>query len=271
MELVTEKNRRAFVQACELTPAIGAEIFAQDALFGNDQAFCNSWVLRGKAGEGLAAAGRLRSTLRIAGGQQADPEQLALFCRWIGGWECLQLPLKTAEKLLPYFPIGQAELQYGCFMIWSGENRALLKGIPQWKGQFVENQGLTACYHLLSRHYPGFEAPYDLWLCDISHRIRHGQGYLALGMEGQEAVSAAGVFALSERYGVVGPVATSRQYQGQGLGSKGVLICVRWVLEQERIPVLCCQNSAAGFYRRLGFVQQGQWGAIRLLPGALGT
>ncbi len=143
-----------------------------------------------------------------------------------------------------------------------------LDAIPPQTGNRVDvpisfSPGLDDIYSLLKYDRSGDIPPYDSWLCDTSHRIRHGLTLCAAAYLDNTPCSAVTVMMPEHLpFSFLSGIVTAPDMRGLGLSSSLVrTVCIR-MLSLGRTPLLICREELCGFYRRIGFAHDGYLGRL---------
>lgn len=116
-------------------------------------------------------------------------------------------------------------------------------------------------YPLLAACFPGAMPPFEAWYVDVSHRLRHGAGRLAVVRQGGEIVSTAMSVAECEGAALLGAVATRADCRKKGYAAACLSALIR-DLGNRQIYIAPKNEPAARLYAELGFAVCGEWGAL---------
>lgn len=104
---------------------------------------------------------------------------------------------------------------------------------------------------------------WDTWYVCTSHMIRHGLGFCCAVYEGGVPVSVGGVFAMSDRYAVIGALSTLSDSRGKGYAACIMRALTARCLALGKTPaLLTASDSLVRYYRKLGFTEHGKWAEI---------
>ena len=126
---------------------------------------------------------------------------------------------------------------------------------------FVENEDLALFYRLLAQNNPGyFPAPFDEWLVDFSHRIRHGTAQsLILQADGKPAATAAAL-SMTEEAVFLGAISTNPECRGRHLAQTCILqLTARFA---DRPVHLMCLPDKRPFYEHMGMRCAGEFSTV---------
>lgn len=214
------------------------------------------WVLYGSGGGpprfwrteqgGLLS---LSGTQLTVSGPLGDPEELAVFCA-VCGAKKLRGPRSDMEKVTEWlgWPVQVRQ-------ILSGQGTLSPSVLPEG---FCEPSPRQV-YPLLSEVFGLPEEDFPPWYCEVSHKLRHGEGRLLGILANGKIVSAAGIYHQNSRAALISSVATSLLYRGRGYAAALVRELAQGARKQGRTPFVICQNPAAiRIYKQAGFIPWGE-------------
>lgn len=250
---------RRIQPCCEGFPAVGVQIYGHFVGYRNQYPFCTTWICHD--GQYLwGVLGRYNQSLRFSSVLPPTSEQLRELWAFlpVTGCSTLEGEQETLRRLSQVGNMAAKDF-YGCAaMTYLGEKPPLGN-----EGAINTSPRLDDVFRILrdSHLYFARTAQYDQWLCDNSHRLRHGLGWTVT----MENSATASVCALSPGFGVIASVATLPEHRGKGYASALVQWCVRRLMESGRQPVLMAgSEQVLPMYRRLGFVHTGAWGILKM-------
>lgn len=105
-------------------------------------------------------------------------------------------------------------------------------------------------------------APLNAWYPDVSHRIRHDCGKIAVIMDGEKVVSTAMTVAETDTAALFGQVATHSDYRGRGHAKT----CINSLISRckgKSLYILPATEIAHTIYTKMGFVPVGEWAELQ--------
>ncbi len=185
-------------------------------------------------GGGVAAF--FNSSLTISGVAECDPEELKNFITMYSPHD-IELPPEMAEGVIPDGYIAEERT---LFRFVTGEYDA--------SEELDESPRLDDVFGIVSDSF-GIEDGYDLWLTDMSHRIRHGVSKVFLSGK-----TTATMHFVENGRAFFGQIATSPEDRGKG---KARRLLYR-LGERYETAELFAKEERAGFYKEIGFIAVGK-------------
>lgn len=222
-------------------------IRGQAAAYGAGCSFLPVWIT-----EHGGALSLLDGAAVLAVGEE-DWEECALFLSMRQDVRAVRTDARTAVFLAGRHP--GAALQTGLVM-------RLERPFPEHPGGVITSSPREV-FPLLLSCFPGAMPPFEAWYVDVSHRLRHGVGRLAVVREGGEAVSTAMTVAECSGAALLGAVATRADCRRKGYAAACLAALIR-ELGTRRIYISPKNEPAARLYAGLGFAVCGEWGALAI-------
>lgn len=148
--------------------------------------------------------------------------------------ENVEMPPSMSVKSTDYHGVPRVLFEFSC-----PEDRAA--------EEFDENAPLDAHYRLIKSGFP--ETEYEMWLVDMSHRIRHNVSKIFMFMENASATMQ---FSYGD-YAFFSNIVTSPEARGQGLARRMLYsICRKFSGDGKRCCLFALPHRT-GFYREIGF------------------
>lgn len=147
---------------------------------------------------------------------------------------------------------------------WQGREGVVLKYAGDWDFSppiVCETPYLPHVYDLLSACFDEMP-PLDAWYPDVSHRIRHHCGQIAVIMNGEKVVSSAMSVAETDTVALIGQVATHADYRGRGYAKA----CINSLISRckgKALYILPMTDIARSLYENMGFVPDGEWAELQ--------
>ena len=204
------------------------------------------------------------------------------FCRVSGrGFALADTPPALAE-LLSFLPVlgGMGEVFFSGCLPAQGERLWMMRrkentncNIQDELSNFAafspgieitDCDNLTELYQFLCRHGQLPDADYGQWLCDLSHRVRHGLAALWQVRRGEEPAAVMGVYARNSGFGLLGSGFTAPQWRGRGYAGALLRYGSGWLLRRGKEPCFACEEALRPYYEQRGFAAAGQ--IARLTP-----
>ena len=107
------------------------------------------------------------------------------------------------------------------------------------------------------------EAEYSRWLCDLSHRVRHGLAQLWEIQQGGQLAAVMGIYGKNPSAGLVGTGFTAPPFRNRGYAGRLLHHCAAQLAKEGRLAAFCCYEQLVPFYQKLGFTRRGH--VIRLI------
>ena len=228
-----------FVKAASVPDPYGAIHTARWDLYGEQDGPPRFWRTP-DAGGLLSLSG---DTL-VASGRFLETDELAAFCA-ICGAQKLRGPAKTLEA---------AAKQLG----WPVQSRQILHAAGNLQScamppGFCEPSPREV-YPLLQEVFGLTEEDFAPWYCEVSHKLRHRQGFL-LGVRAEGKIAAtAGIYHQNKKAALVGSVATDPAFRRKGYAAALVFSLAERARQEGRVPFVICQNpQALRVYEQVGF------------------
>ncbi|MDD3192832.1 MAG: GNAT family N-acetyltransferase [Oscillospiraceae bacterium] len=235
---------RGFEAAAAGRDPYGAIHTARWALYGGDSGPPRFW--RTAEGTGLLS---LAGDTLTGSGSFPDPEELASFFA-ICGAKQLRGPRPALEAAADLLGLPVQSRQILCAA-------GPLRPFPSPPGLCEPSP--REVYPLLVKVFGLPQEEFGPWYCEVSHKLRHGQGCL-LGVRatGQMAATA-GIYHQNKQAALIGSVATDPAFRGRGYAVALVFSLADRAQKSGRIPFVICQNPAAvRVYERVGFRPWGE-------------
>lgn len=143
---------------------------------------------------------------------------------------------------------------------WKGREGIVLKydGSPNTvPDQVCETPYLPHVYTLLSACFEDMP-PLNAWYPDVSHRLRHDCGNIAVILFGDTVVSTAMTVAETADAAIIGQVATDPQFRGRGYAKA----CINSLISRckgKQLYILPMTELAHSMYIRMGFLPCDAW------------
>lgn len=100
--------------------------------------------------------------------------------------------------------------------------------------------------------------PYEEFILDTSHKLRHDCAYCCAVMSGNEVISYAMTVAVTDESAIIGAVCTHPELRKRGYGS----LCVSSLISRlgnREVFIMRAWEENEGFYRKLGFENCGEF------------
>lgn len=147
---------------------------------------------------------------------------------------------------------------------WRGREGVVLKYEGACDVSFptvCENPYLPHVHALLCSCFDEM-APLNAWYPDVSHRIRHNCGKIAVIMDGELVVSTAMTVAETDTAALFGQVATHSDYRGRGYAKT----CINSLISRCKgkvLYILPMTEIARSLYEKMGFIPDGDWAELQ--------
>ena len=105
-------------------------------------------------------------------------------------------------------------------------------------------------------------APLNAWYPDVSHRLRHDCAKIAAVLDGKKVVSTAMTVAETDRFALLGQVATHGEYRGRGYAQT----CINSLISRckgKALYILPMNDYARSLYEKMGFMPSGDWAELQ--------
>lgn len=105
-------------------------------------------------------------------------------------------------------------------------------------------------------------APLNAWYPDVSHRLRHDCGKIAVILDGETVVSTAMTVAETDSATVLGQVATHMDFRGRGYART----CINSLISRckgKALYILPMTEFARSLYEKMGFYPDGDWAELQ--------
>ena len=105
-------------------------------------------------------------------------------------------------------------------------------------------------------------APLNAWYPDVSHRLRHDCGKIAVILDGETVVSTAMTVAETDTAALLGQVATHSEYRGRGYAKT----CINSLISRckgKTLYILPMTEYARALYEEMGFYPDGDWAELK--------
>lgn len=214
--------------------------------YGPGYPFALFWAQTDDSGRMTAALSRVDGQATVCACEQADLEELWAFLSAVG-YESILCPAWVA----------QASSTRGAWRIESC--RAMrLSGNPavpeiHEPATICEEPSLRQVYALLQAAGEPLP-PWEAWLPDVSHRVRHGAARVWALREGEGCFACAMAVAQTEREALLGGVAVLPDKRGKGRGSYlAAALCSALAREGKAVYLFRRAGRHEQFYERMGF------------------
>ncbi len=105
-------------------------------------------------------------------------------------------------------------------------------------------------------------APLNAWYPDVSHRLRHDSGRIAVILNGETVVSTAMTVAETDTAAIIGQVATHSDFRGRGYAKT----CINSLISRCKgkwLYILPMTEYARALYEKMGFYPDGDWAELQ--------
>lgn len=105
-------------------------------------------------------------------------------------------------------------------------------------------------------------APLNAWYPDVSHRLRHDCGKIAVIKDDNRIVSTAMTVAETDAHALIGQVATHPDFRGRGYAKT----CINSIISRckaKKLYILPVTETAHYVYTSMGFVPDGAWAELQ--------
>ena len=143
---------------------------------------------------------------------------------------------------------------------WQGREGVVLKyggNSDMAVSGVCENPYLPNVHALLCASFEEM-APLNAWYPDVSHRLRHNCGKIAVILNGETVVSTAMTVAETDSAALLGQVATHMDFRGRGYART----CINSLIlrcKGKLLYILPMNEYARSLYERMGFYPDGDW------------
>ncbi len=147
---------------------------------------------------------------------------------------------------------------------WRGREGVVLKYVETRDVSFpivCENPYLPHVHTLLCSCFDEM-VPLSAWYPDVSHRLRHNCGKIAVIMDGELVVSTAMTVAETDTAALLGQVATHSDYRGRGYAKT----CINSLISRckdKTLYILPMTETARSLYEKMGFAPDGDWAELQ--------
>lgn len=150
--------------------------------------------------------------------------------------------------------VGDWQGREGVVLKYSGNTEVAVKDV-------CESPYLPNVHALLSACFDEM-APLNAWYPDVSHRLRHNCGKIAVVLDGETVVSTAMTVAETDTAALLGQVATHSDYRGRGYAKT----CINSLISRckgKSLYILPMTDYARSLYEKMGFVPDGAWAELQ--------
>ena len=234
----------------ELCSFCASDVYGVRALgpvlsYGTGYDFVSAWEQRDDEGARTAFLSKNYGSVTVCGTGAADREELEVFLRAIG-YSALLGP----SDLLPGFA---AEGEQGPVMELPRGDACVARTVPLSDGiSLVADDNFRDFYDVLTESNPGYlTGSYEVFLTDLSHRVRHGTAHTVVLYENGVPAATAAVLSELPTASFLGAIATRPSFRGNRYAST----CIRTLCDArpDRRVFLLCRPEKQGFYEHLGF------------------
>lgn len=231
----------------------GVKALSQYETYGPFTGIVDFWLL-GKKNEPTGVLFRQGSLFGVCG--QGDPEELSDFLGAMAPQE-----VEGPPELLDDLRIEGVRRDGWLFSV-----SPFLK---DWKPrrEMVRPQSLSHVYQLLCQGEPGFgeRIPYEGWLTENSHKVRHGLADIWVAYHQGVPVCTNGVYYKSQEIGLVASGTTAPSWRGKGYFQDILGWTAYQSLKQGQAPWLVAATpQLRELYIRLKLEEKGGWGRLLL-------
>ena len=147
---------------------------------------------------------------------------------------------------------------------WQGREGVVLKyggDVNVAAENVCENPYLPNVHTLLCTCFDEM-APLNAWYPDVSHRLRHDCGKIAVVLDGENVVSTAMTVAETAPAALLGQIATHSDYRGRGYART----CINSLISRckgKSLYILPMTEYARALYEKMGFYPDGDWAELQ--------
>lgn len=256
---ITEEASEDFIDALDTLGIFSVKIYSQYMTYGAESRIVDFWEVLNE-GKLVGAVSKLEGLLTIAAAPQADAEELAAFIQAVGA-VAVEADFELIQSL-------SSKLDKPCESSWvMGFPQRFQHPVENSSEEIVQTSNFREVYHLLSKTDPhSFSTvAYDGWLCEMSHKYRHGLAEVFVLIKDKQICATASLLFESRERVIIAAIATEPSQRGCGYASRLTSYLVQRALEKGKTPYLFTrEDTLERFYRRCGFVPAGRWGRILL-------
>lgn len=220
----------------------GARIASFLEAYGYSYQFARFWIQKSSDDMITAALSCVDGVASLEASENADYEELSAFLPF-SEMKTLFSDEKTSEKL------GMNMISRSNSMVYNGKSKRSC-----FEYNVIKNVDLKAVYACLSSSFDDLP-PFEEWLPDVSHRIRHKTASAFAKEQNGVYTSVAMAVGESEKAVILGGVATAPEYRNMGYAGELVSFFTEYFANANKKIYLCCEKDKLNFYNNLGFVR----------------
>lgn len=244
-----------------------AKLYSQYQTYGAQSKIVDFWLLLNAQQTLCGVISRLEDRLTVVAQQNCDLKELAYFLCAAGKSVLGELGLLTQLNAIIH-----GEL-YSSWMVRVSKDRkdacALLPhksalGADGIQIQVRPADQLRQVYTINAAADTAFtQMPYDSWLTEISHKVRHQLAQIYILYQADKPISTMGIYFQNTHTALLGGLATLPEWEKCGYGSRILQDTVDAAIRKN----LCCGLFTANdqllpFYQKNGFEPVGRWGVL---------
>lgn len=252
---LSEKLIPEFTAACGYEHVFGSKILTSFRAYGleNEE---HLFFVELESRKPVAAVYIGHGVMTISANGQVDPQMMMRTGRMAGIKEVnadRELCLKLQE-------IMGGELESSWFMVYQG-------GLIAADDPDIMPGDLREMFGVLQRSHEYYRQhyTYDTWSADIKEKLAKGLVEIYQLVQDGQVVGVGSIGSQDDECGIVGSVAVVPEYRHQGLGMRISAFLTGRVLEMGKTPRLMPgYDEVAELYRKVGYVECGNWGELNL-------
>lgn len=226
----------------------GTKIAAYSATYGMVYPFATFYLQRSNSTV-TAAVSKIDDAMTLCCAEDADFEELATFVRAIG-FNTLMCTAGVCDKL-------NLKPQKTGFIVEFQD-----QPIPSdFQNIFLSNSfELSDIYDILQHAEFDGLAEKGPWLADVASRVKKGTATAKIVSEATVPVACAMILFETPVGVLIGAVATVPTFRGKGYaGALVTSLATSAKANNKRVELLCAKSGILDFYKKLGFVNTGEW------------
>ena len=226
--------------------AFGTKVKAIINAYGIDSSLVDVWF-----DEGKTVAVRFDGAMALYCTPETDTEELRQLIKLVG---CTAV---FCERR--YAGLLTENFRHGTVMKYAGEK----------ENSHCEDasENLREIYSLISENIPGsFPGDgYMYWLSDFMHRFLRGLSRARCVKENNSVAACCVTSAETQAAAVISGVVCAKEFRSRGFGRQCVLGLTNELTdEMKSVYVFVLNENAAGFYKKIGFEECGEWAEYKI-------